>query len=65
MNVNIDVKIQGDNGGLESWRVVLNQDELTSVIKSQGIKAGNKALDGFVEKFVTQFKTRLAAVINR
>jgi len=65
MNVNIDVKIAGDNGGLESWRVVLNQDELTDVIKTQGIKAGNKALDGFVEKFVAQFKTRLSAVINR
>lgn len=65
MNVNIDVKIQGDNGGLESWRVVLNQDELTNVIKSKGLEAGNKALEGFVEKFVSQFKTRLGAVINR
>ena len=65
MNVNIDIKISGDNGGLESWRVVLNQDELTNVIKSQGIKAGNAALDGFVEKFVTQFKTKLSAVLNR
>lgn len=65
MNVNIDVKIQGDNGGLESWRVVLNQDELTGVIKSKGLDAGNKALEGFVEKFVSQFKARLGAVINR
>lgn len=65
MNINIDVKIQGDNGGLESWRVVLNQDELTNIIKTKGIKAGNKALDSFVEKFNTQFKSRLAAVVNR
>ena len=65
MNINIEVKIQGDNGGIESWKVVLNQDELTSVIKSQGIDAGNKALDGFVDKFTTQFKERLASVLNR
>lgn len=65
MNVNIDVKITGENGGSDSWRVVLNQSELTDVVASQGIEAGNKALDGFVEKFVTQFKSRLAAVINR
>lgn len=65
MNINIDVKIQGENGGSDSWRVVLNQDELTNIIKTDGLKAGNKALEGFVEKFVHQFKERLAAVVNR
>ena len=65
MNVNIDVKIQGDNGGLESWRVILNQDDLTSIIREKGIEAGNKALEHFVEKFVTQFKEKLGAVLNR
>lgn len=65
MNVNIDVKITGENGGSDSWRVILNQSELTDVVKSQGIEAGNKALEGFVSKFVEQFKSRLAAVINR
>ena len=65
MNVNIDVKITGENGGSDSWRVILNQSELTDVVKSQGIEAGNKALEGFVNKFVEQFKSRLAAVINR
>ena len=65
MNVNIDVNISGDNGGRESYRVVLNQDELTSIIKSQGVEAGNKALDHFVEKFTSQFKERLGKVLNR
>lgn len=65
MNVNIDVQITGDNGGVESFRVILNQDDLTNVIKTQGLKAGNEALEGFVEKFVLQFKSKLASVINR
>lgn len=65
MNVNIDVNINGDNGGSESFRVILNQDDLTNIIKTEGLSAGNKALEGFVEKFVTQFKTKLASVINR
>lgn len=65
MNVNIDVKITGDNGGSDSWRVVLNQDELTGIIRNNGIEAGNKALEHFVEKFVTQFKEKLGAVLNR
>jgi len=65
MNVNIDVSITGENGGNESFRVVLNQNDLTSIIKTEGISAGNKALDGFVDKFVLQFKSKLASVINR
>lgn len=65
MNVNIDVTIAGDNGGNESYRVILNQDDLTNIIKNEGIEAGNKALDTFVEKFVTQFKSKLSSVINR
>lgn len=65
MNVNIDVRITGENGGDESYRVILNQDDLTNIIKKDGLEAGNKALDGFVEKFVLQFKSKLASVINR
>ena len=65
MNVNIDVNIAGDNGGTESFRVILNQDDLTNIIKTEGMDAGNKALDRFVEKFITQFKTKLSSVINR
>jgi len=65
MNVNIDVTISGENGGDESFRVLLNQDELTNIIKTEGLEAGNKALDTFVDKFVLQFKSKLASVINR
>ena len=65
MNVNIDVSIRGDNGGAESYRVVLNQDELTNIVKKEGLDAGNKALQGFVDKFTSQFREKLGAVINR
>jgi len=65
MIVNIDVNIAGQNGGSEAYRVVLDQDQLTNIIKAEGVKAGNKALDSFVEKFVLQFKERLGKVLNR
>lgn len=65
MRVNIDISIKGDNGGDESYRVVLNQDELTQIIKTAGVDAGNHALDRFVDTFVAQFKDRLAKVLNR
>jgi len=65
MKVNIDISISGENGGNESYRVVLNQDELTGIIKAAGVNAGNQALDRFVDTFVAQFKDRLAKVLNR
>jgi len=65
MKVTIDTVITGENGGKESWRVLLNQDELTDLIKKEGIKAGNKALESFVAKFATQFREKLSSVLNR
>lgn len=65
MNVKISTTIEGENGGIESWSVLLNQDELTQIVKNSGVKAGNAALEHFVEKFVTQFKTKLSSVLNR
>jgi len=65
MKVTIDTVITGENGGKESWRVLLNQDDLTEIVRKQGVKAGNSALNGFVDKFVTQFREKLSAVLNR
>jgi len=65
MNVYIETKITGDNCGNQSWKVKLDQDELTQIVRTQGIKAGNKALEGFVGRYVTQFKDKLSSVINK
>jgi hypothetical protein len=65
MKTTIKVDIDSENGGRDSWAVLLNQDELVDIAKTQGLEAANKALDGFVEKFVSQFKQKLAAVINK
>ena len=65
MNITINTSIEGENGGKESWSVLLNQDELTKIVSQSGVKAGNAALEHFVEKYVTQFKTKLSSVVNR
>ena len=65
MNVHISVEIEGENGGKESYVVRLNQDDLTNIVRTEGIEAGNKALDGFCQKFLTQFKEKLGSVLNR
>ena len=65
MKTTIKVDINSENGASDSWAVLLNQNELVDIAKSQGLEAANKALDGFVDKFVSQFKQKLAAVINK
>lgn len=65
MKTVIKVEIDSENGNKDSWAVFLNQDELVNIAKTQGIEGANKAMDGFVSKFVEQFKQKLAAVVNK
>jgi hypothetical protein len=65
MKTTIKVDINSENGASDSWAVFLNNNDLTEIARTQGLEAANKALDGFVDKFVTQFKQKLAAVVNK
>jgi hypothetical protein len=65
MKTVIKVEIDSENGNKDSWAVFLNQDELINIAKTQGIEGANRAMDGFVSKFVDQFKQKLAAVVNK
>jgi hypothetical protein len=65
MKTTIKVDINSENGNSDSWAVFLNQDELITIAKTQGVEGANKAVDGFVGKFVEQFKQKLAAVLNK
>jgi len=65
MKTTIKVDINSENGASDSWAVFLNNDDLREIASSQGLLAANKALEGFVDKFVTQFKEKLAAVVNK
>ena len=65
MKTIIRVEIESENGNKDSWAVWLNQAELVDIAKTQGIEGANKALDGFVSRFVDQFKQKLSSVINK
>lgn len=65
MKTTIKVDISSENGNKDSWAVFLDQSQLVDIAKTSGIEGANKAIDGFVEKFVVQFKQKLAAVLNK
>ena len=65
MKTTIQVDIKSENGNSDSWAVFLDQNQLTEIAKTSGIEGANKAIEGFVNKFVEQFKQKLAAVLNK
>jgi len=65
MKTTIQVDIKSENGNSDSWAVFLDQSQLIEIAKTSGIEGANKAVDGFVAKFVEQFKQKLAAVLNK
>ena len=67
MNTIIEVTLKNDSDlkNPVTWSVILNRDELAQVVATKGLDAGNKALDGFVNTFISQFKEKIGAFINR
>jgi len=66
MKTIIEVSIRNDNEKKSSdLSVLLDRDELANIVATQGLEAGNKALDSFVEKFVSQFKQKLGSFLNK
>jgi hypothetical protein len=66
MNTIIEVNFKNDkNKDKETFSVVLNNEEVVALAQKKGLKAANKALDGFVKKFESQFKEKFATYISK
>jgi hypothetical protein len=66
MKTFIEVKLTNDADNKQDvFTVVLNNEELANIVKTEGLKVGNLTLEKFVNKFVSQFKERFGSYINR
>lgn len=65
MNINISTDLKKDKKTIDTLSVVLNTEELTKIVKTKGLAAGNQAIDKFVARYTEDLKKKLAAVINR
>ena len=66
MKTFIEVKLTNDADNKQDvFTVVLNNEELANIVKTEGLKVGNLTLEKFVDKFVSQFKERFGSYINR
>jgi len=66
MKTFIEIHLKNDSDTkADVFTVVLNVDELANVVRTGGLNAANKSLDGFVAKLTGQLKERLSQYINR
>jgi len=66
MKTFIEVKLTNDADNKQDvFTVVLNNEELANIVKTEGLKVGNLTLEKFVTKFVDQFKVRFGNYLNR
>jgi nitrogenase subunit NifH len=66
MKTIIEVSLKNDtNSDVSEFSVILDRDQLTTLVQSGGPEAGNKAIAGFVNKFVEQFNQKLGEYLNK
>jgi hypothetical protein len=66
MKIVIETTLKNDtNKEAETFSAILDMDELAVLVKNHGLEGGNVALDGFVQKFVSQLKEKFGKYVNR
>jgi hypothetical protein len=65
MNINISTELKKNKKTVDTLSVVMDTEELTKIVKTKGLAAGNQAIDKFVARYTEDLKKRLAAVINQ
>jgi hypothetical protein len=66
MKIAIETSIKTDkNKELETFTALFDTTELQRIIDTTGIDGANKAIDGFVGKYVLQLKQKLSAALSK
>ena len=66
MKIAIETSIKTDkNKELETFTALFDTSELQRIINASGIDGANKAIDGFVSKYVLQLKQKLSAALRK
>ena len=66
MKIVIETTLKNDtNKEQDVFSAILDMDELAVIVKNHGLEGGNVALEGFVKKYVTQFKEKFGKYVNK
>jgi len=66
MKIVIETTLKNDtNKEAETFSAILDMEELAVLVKNHGLEGGNKALEGFVAKYVGQLKEKFGKYVNK
>ena len=66
MKIVIETSFKNDtNKEIDTFSAILDMEELAVIVKNHGLDGGNKALDGYVQKFTTQLKEKFGKYVNK
>jgi hypothetical protein len=66
MKIVIETSLKNDaNSEVDTFSAILDMEELAVLVKNHGLEGGNKALEGFVSKYVTQLKEKFGKYVNK
>jgi hypothetical protein len=66
MKIVIETSLKNDtNKETDTFSAILDMDELAVIVKNHGLDGGNKALDGFVQKYTAQLKEKFGKYVNK
>jgi hypothetical protein len=66
MKIVIETTLKNDkNKESDVFSAFLDMEELATIAKNHGLDGANKALEGFVQKYVQQFKEKFGTYVNK
>lgn len=66
MKIVIETSLKNDtNQETNTFSAIMDMEQLAGIVKSNGLEAGNKALDGFIQKYVGQLKEKFGKYVNK
>lgn len=66
MKIVIETSLKNDtNQETDTFAAIMDMEQLATIVKSNGLEAGNAALDGFIQKYVGQLKEKFGKYVNK
>jgi hypothetical protein len=65
MKLAIETTFKKDTTEAGTFSMIIETNDIVNIANTSGPAAANKAIDGFVQKYVEQLKSKLAGVLNK
>jgi hypothetical protein len=65
MKLSIETVLRLDTKEADAFTMVIETADIVKIANASGAEAANKAIDGFVSKYTSQLKDKLATTLHK